>query len=120
MRLSWAHERPQVLKKIMARRFAFTSLFALLALASAEVNIVERPMKLYSTASPKLRIQTDASSFAGILEQTNEGRVLDDDGLRALKDEFQRLHRNVEQQLEDGDLVQHVGVAGGGEEVKSD
>ena len=54
---------------MMAGRFAFASLAALLALASAEVNIVERPMKLYSSVSPKLRIQTDASAFAGILEQ---------------------------------------------------
>ena len=57
---------------MMAGRFAFASLAALLALASAEVNIVERPMKLYSSVSPKLRIQTDASAFAGILEQNIE------------------------------------------------
>jgi len=51
---------------------ALLSLAALMALASAEVNVVERPMKLYSSVSPKLRIQTDGSSFAGILESNIE------------------------------------------------
>ena len=51
---------------------ALLSLAALMALASAEVKVVERPMKLYSSVSPKLRIQTEESAFGGILESNIE------------------------------------------------
>jgi len=51
----------------------FGALVASLAsLAAAEVKIVERPMMLYSTVSPKLRIQTEKPAFAGILESNIE------------------------------------------------
>ena len=39
--------------------------------AAAKVEIVERPMILYSQVSPKLRIQTKSPAFAG--EET--GRI---------------------------------------------
>jgi len=40
--------------------------------AAAKVEIVERPMILYSQVSPKLRIQTKSPAFAGILDKNVE------------------------------------------------
>ena len=41
------------------------ALAALASLASASLSIVERPMMLYSSVSPKMRIQADKAAFAG-------------------------------------------------------
>jgi len=56
------------------------ALFGLLAsacsMAHAMVKVVERPMMLYSTVSPKLRIQTEASAFSGTsAAQCSRGRA---------------------------------------------
>lgn len=42
-----------------------TMLASLASLASATVVVIERPLTLYSTVSPKLRIQTELPAFAG-------------------------------------------------------
>jgi hypothetical protein len=49
----------------MIRSAVVAVLAALVSSTSAMLNVVERPMMLYSTVSPKLRIQADKASFAG-------------------------------------------------------
>ena len=54
------------------KSWAFAAaLTALAAVADATVAIVERPMMLYSSVSPKLRIQADSAVFAGTLSSSS-------------------------------------------------
>jgi hypothetical protein len=44
---------------------AFVLLAFFTAAVNAAVKVIERPMVLYSSVSPKLRIQTEGPTFAG-------------------------------------------------------
>lgn len=50
----------------------WSALALLTAVTSASISVVERPMMLYSSVSPKLRIQTAEDAFSGILSKNVE------------------------------------------------
>mmetsp|Transcript_20491 Transcript_20491/g.24263 ORF Transcript_20491/g.24263 Transcript_20491/m.24263 type:complete len:881 (+) Transcript_20491:59-2701(+) len=50
----------------------WSALALLSATVSASISLVERPMMLYASVSPKLRIQTTEPAFSGILDKNVE------------------------------------------------